>query len=102
MAAQQLQDVVNHVLQAALKPSTSKTYQHHWDSFVQFVTQFLNSPFHLPIDIQVLIMLLSYLFEQGKGYSTILGYLCGVSYHMKLRGASDICASFLVKHFMRG
>ncbi len=94
MAAQQLQDVLQ-----ALKTSTSKTYQNHWDSFVQFVKQFLNSPFQLTIDIQVLIMFLSYLFEQSKGYSTILVYLCGVtvSYHMKLRVAANICASVLVK-----
>ncbi len=87
VAAQQLQDVANHVLQAALKPSTSKAYQPHWDSFVQFVMQFLKSPFQLPIDIHVLIMFLSYLFEQGKGYSTILGYLSGVGYHMKFEGS---------------
>ncbi len=79
MAAQQLQDVANHVVQAVVKPSTSKTNQHHWDSCVQFVAQFFNSSFQLPIDIQVLIMFLSYLFEQVKGYSTILGYLCDVS-----------------------
>ncbi len=93
--ARQLQNVADQIIRAALKLGTRNSHQHHWDCLVQFVQDILEVPFVLPLDTHMVIMFLSYLFDQGKRYSTLLNYLAGINHNLKMRGMPDCSSSFM-------
>ncbi len=98
----ELQIVVDQILAAAHKPSTSKTYDHHWEYFKQFVENILSMPFEPPIETHVVIMFLAYLFDQCKKYCTLLNYLVAINYQFKIRSLPYCNNSFVIKTFLEG
>ncbi len=98
----ELQVVATHVLAAALKPATTRSYLHYWERFVYFVSKILLFPFILPLDTHVFIMFLSYLFDQSLSYSTILYYVGAINYHLKLRSLPDYSDSIIVMKIYEG
>ncbi len=58
--------------------------------------------FVLSLDMHTVIMFLSYLFDQGKRYSTLLNCLAGINHNLKLRGMPDCSSPFTVKKFLQG
>ncbi len=101
-ATTKFQLIGSRVINAAVKPSTARNYQHHWERFRHFVMTVLLLPFQLPLDTQIIIMFLSYLYDQGLTYSTILSYVVAINHNLKIRSYQGCSDSFLVQKFMRG
>jgi hypothetical protein len=58
--------------------------------------------FDLPLDKHVILLFLAHLFDTGKKYSTILGYLSALNYNLKMRSFSGCSNSFVISKFLVG
>jgi len=86
----------------ALRPSTARSYLHHWNAFATFINSeigpiSLNSLFPVHIAIYV-----SFLQSKGLSYSSIRGYVSAISFVLKLNCCSDVTTSLLVSKALVG
>ena len=96
-----LQHGVNKLLQASISANTAATYNTAIKVFKQFLHKF-NFPLIMPINIQHIVLFISYCFEKGHTPNTVNTYVAGINYFHKLSGFPDISESFLVKKMLEG
>jgi integrase len=52
--------------------------------------------------LEKLVLLIAYLFEEGKSSNTISAYLAALSYHLKFKGKPDITTNFIINNLVNG
>jgi hypothetical protein len=52
--------------------------------------------------LEKLVLLIAYLFEEGKSPNTISAYLEALSYHLKFKGKPDITTNFIINNLVNG
>ena len=102
-AAHQLQDQLARTLTASIQPSTAAAYQHHWQSFLDFIKQqlgLIRPPF--PAHLNHICLFLIHLANTGISHATIRTYLSAISFVHKLQGSPDPSAAFIVTKTLQG
>lgn len=89
------------LLEASLAPNTSSTYNTSVRAFYQFLREF-HMQTSWPINIQHVILFISWCFEKGLSSSTIHTYISGLNFFHKLHGGSDLFDEFIISKLVEG
>ncbi len=90
---------MQNILDAALRPSTRRAYQRHWETFDRFCYSHLGIDAKLPADINHILLFLAYLHTTNRKHSTLQNYVSALSYRHKLADVLDTPSKFLIKIF---
>ena len=88
------------LLAAALAPSSKRSYQHAWKTFISFAQTHERIPF--PADQSTIVNFVTYLFNQGRACSSIKSTLSAIGYFHKLSNLPDPTKSYLVSKLLIG
>lgn len=90
------------LLDAALAPNTKKAYSNAYQNFMKFLLKFYPSVNFTSVTLDMLIIYVSFLFNEGRNPNTITSYLAALSYYFKLHGLPDLPSHFLIQRMLRG
>ena len=86
----------------ALRPSTRKAYQQHWDAFTQFLVNQLGVQVGVPANPRHVLLFLADLYDKNLQHATLLNYASAIAYQHKMADADDPTATFKVQKFLQG
>ena len=91
-----------HIVDAALRPSTHKSYNHHWEAFISFCRSTFDASFSPPATPFQLNLFLTHLFKKGLQHATILNYTSAIAHYHRLLGVTDPTSAYVVTKFLQG
>ena len=100
--ASELLEHITVLTQAALAPSTQKTYKRAWSTFGLFSTEVLNQKMPLPLSVSTISLFVAYLYSKHFAPSTISTYLSAIAYVHKMLSLPDNTRSFLIDKLVTG
>lgn len=89
-------------MKASIQPTTAKTYQHHWQTFLHFLRAQLHAHPTFPADTNHICLFLVHLASIGLTHTTIRTYLTALSFVHKMSHAVDTTQSFVVTKTLQG
>ncbi len=93
---------MQNILDTALRPSTRRAYQRHWDTFDRLCYSHLGIDAKLPADVNHILLFLAYLHTANRKHSTLQSYVSALSYRHKLADVVDTPSKALIKKFLLG
>ena len=100
--AQQLQAQLDRTLAASIQTTTANQYQHHWQSFRNFVSQQLQQQPQLPSQTNHICLFIVHLANTGLSLSTIRTYLSAIAFVHKMRNHPDPTTAFIITKTLQG
>ena len=92
---------MTQLLRSAITEGSRKTYERAWRMYVDFATDFGEPGCSLlPVSVNSLALIISYLSARKFASSTILTYVSALSYVHKLSNLPDLSKNFLVQKLL--
>ena len=101
LVASELEDDLEHLVNASLKPATRVLYNRTWHNFIDFLNS-LQHPTKLSIDNKIVALYISHLWRAKMKPSTIRTYVPVISYFHKINSVPDNTDTFFVKQVIKG
>ena len=98
----ELQTQLERTLIASIKPTTNQAYQHHWQSFHDFIRTHLHLQPTVPSDINHICLFIIHLANSNLSHATIRTYLTAISFAHKMANLVDPTTAFIINKTLQG